>query len=402
MTALATETPAVPPAPATPSTAEILGGRMEALDGLRGLGLVMVVLGHSFLMLPAWAQLLPDAVVCQPLKMTWIGVDFFFVLSGFLISGILLDSKGGKGYFKSFYARRVLRIFPLNYGALAVVFFILPLFRGPSLNDAWLFSHQAWFWGCLQNWLMAGRGGNIPGGAWVGHFWSLGIEEQFYVFWPLLVLLCSRRGLVAVCSLLIAGSFCVRVWMQSRGMDPGAIYMSTPARLDLLAWGAIVAALARGPGGLPALLRPAKIAFGCGVAVLLAAAVVDRQPSLHTFAMQRYGFSATGFLGAGLMVLLISLPPGTALSKVFCHPVATWMGRRSYATYVIHMFAVHSLRFSVGTRTVLATGSTVLGVLVTGACALAISVVLAEVSAKCLEEPALKLRKHFPIPRPAA
>src|SRR5262249_2846553 len=111
----------------------------------------------------------------------WMGVDLFFVLSGFLITGILLDSRGADGYFSSFYARRFLRIFPLYYGFLALWFLVLAYVFGSAYSDLFARERQVWFWSYTANW---GRPDEL--GA-LGHFWSLAIEEQFYLVWPLVV-----------------------------------------------------------------------------------------------------------------------------------------------------------------------------------------------------------------------
>ena len=111
---------------------------------------------------------------------TWFGVDLFFVLSGFLITGNLIDARGQSGYFRNFYARRTLRIFPLYYSVLVGVFLILPL-AAPLIHlpDAYsdLSRNQLWLWSYLQNYVQAKGPHQLPG---FGHFWSLAVEEQFY------------------------------------------------------------------------------------------------------------------------------------------------------------------------------------------------------------------------------
>jgi peptidoglycan/LPS O-acetylase OafA/YrhL len=128
------------------------------------------------------------------------GVDLFFVLSGFLITGVLLDAKGAPRYFRTFYVRRALRVLPLYYATLIALLWIVPL-AVPSLAvmAAALRMRQWWYWL---------HGTNILGAMHVrwsapfytAHFWSLAIEEQFYAMWPVIVLVCGRRRLLQVCA----------------------------------------------------------------------------------------------------------------------------------------------------------------------------------------------------------
>jgi hypothetical protein len=133
--------------------------------------------------------------ILRVLDLGWSGVDLFFVLSGFLITGILLDSRESHGYFRTFYARRVLRIFPLFF---AYLFLVLVVFRYAwiwySGRDLWSATNPWWYFSYLLNW-KPDHGYND---LYLGHLWSLAIEEQFYLVWPLVVWLLSpppaRRG----------------------------------------------------------------------------------------------------------------------------------------------------------------------------------------------------------------
>ena len=120
------------------------------------------------------------------------GVELFFVLSGFLITGILYDARNEPHYFRNFYMRRLLRIFPLYYGVLTLVFLVaplIPLLRGPTLD--YLLDRQAWAWLYAVNIYIAKQGEwNF---SYLEHFWSLCIEEHFYFFWPLVVFVLARR-----------------------------------------------------------------------------------------------------------------------------------------------------------------------------------------------------------------
>src|SRR5215212_1144495 len=149
-----------------------------ALDGLRGVAILLVVASHfvSNLHLSVHGWSWPFAGLAHA---GWSGVDLFFVLSGFLITGILVDARGSRSYFKAFYARRALRILPVYYGFLFAVFVLLPLLRlGAGDNYMLARQHQGWYWLHLTNVMMAW--GQVPGnGPYPSTlFWSLAVEEQ--------------------------------------------------------------------------------------------------------------------------------------------------------------------------------------------------------------------------------
>src|ERR1035437_5812327 len=162
---------------------------IRALDGIRGVAIILVMLHHFEHLIP------PCNIAIRFMKLMlsygWVGVDLFFALSGFLITGILLDTRKANNYFSAFYARRVLRIFPLYYSVLIVILgaaavwshrpHVLPLVADQKLSFLY-----------LTNWLVLWKGEWGPN--IVGHFWSLAVEEQFYLIWPLCVwLLISQR-----------------------------------------------------------------------------------------------------------------------------------------------------------------------------------------------------------------
>ena len=156
-----------------------------ALDVLRGIAILLVFFYHNFSFL-------------QVFEFGWIGVDLFFVLSGFLITDILLSSQGGRNFFRNFYARRFLRIFPLYYITLIAFFLLAPYVFSQQNADVVTYynTNQLWFWSHLQNWLFVNKG--MSSSPMLSHFWSLAVEEQFYLFWPLIIFILKdlkRSGL---------------------------------------------------------------------------------------------------------------------------------------------------------------------------------------------------------------
>jgi peptidoglycan/LPS O-acetylase OafA/YrhL len=173
-----------------------------ALDGLRGIAIVLVLLYHNFNFISFF-------------NFGWLGVDLFFVLSGFLITNQLLDNLNSKYYFSNFYIKRVLRIFPIYYLSLVLFFIIFPRIHGFPLNISFYLPHQLWYWVYLQNFsLIANHSSEATA---LNHFWSLAIEEQFYLLWPLFIFLIrDPKKLFCFClvSLLAILSSRILLWMQ--------------------------------------------------------------------------------------------------------------------------------------------------------------------------------------------
>src|SRR5919106_250426 len=184
------------------------GVPIPALDGLRGIAVILVMLHHFALYGTKPVSLFVDKALKAVLLSGWIGVDLFFVLSGFLITGILIDSKGGTRYFRTFYARRFLRIFPLYYGFLLAFLVLVPLLHPVGSAFTALLTEQGWYWTYLINWKIGLTG--WPEYYILGHFWTLAVEEQFSVFWPLVVFFSGRKTLLRTCCLLLLVCLAIR------------------------------------------------------------------------------------------------------------------------------------------------------------------------------------------------
>jgi peptidoglycan/LPS O-acetylase OafA/YrhL len=201
-----------------------------ALDGLRGVAILLVVLYHNF------------GFIKQSF-FGWLGVDLFFVLSGFLITDILLKTLGQANYLRNFYLRRILRIFPLYYLTLVLFLFVLPPLTSEKIEWTYYQENQGYFWIYLQNWLFIFR--NPANADILNHYWSLAVEEQFYIFWPLVVLLLKKtRWLLIFISLLLLSLVLFRFLLWILEIENIAYYnLYTFTRIDGICIGCIVALL---------------------------------------------------------------------------------------------------------------------------------------------------------------
>ena len=309
------------------------GARLLPLDGVRGLAVLIVVIHNS-----AW---IAGESVHFLLKLAgaiaatgWIGVQLFFVLSGFLITGILLDTRGKPEYFHSFYIRRVLRIFPLYYAVIALTIVVAPLLAwSPAWADAIRHSHRWAYWVYVQNWVTTS-----PGIDALSHTWSLAVEEQFYLVWPLVVWLVGRRSLTTLCLVAMMCTPLIRLALRLSGMDQNTAYAFTFARWDALAAGALVALLVRDDAGRMLLARwrgPSAALAGIGVVALVAV-----EHGFHSFDLyvQVIGQSLIAILSASLIAFAVEDGPQAPkrLQSFLSTDGLRTLGKYSYAMYLFH------------------------------------------------------------------
>jgi peptidoglycan/LPS O-acetylase OafA/YrhL len=268
------------------------------------------------------------------------GVELFFILSGFLITGILYDGRNRPHYFRNFFMRRLLRIFPLYYGVLALVFFVVPLIsllRGPTLD--YLVDRQAWAWLYAVNIYIARNG------EWsfyyLNHFWSLAIEEHFYLFWPLVVFVLARRpwALIAASLAMSLGAMLARLIGSLAGLSWWTTYSLTPFRLDGLALGAFLAVMARQPDALEWLVRSlprvATLVGGLLSGTFIWTLLVSRH-GLELILPVRAAFFL--ILLACLLVWSVIAEEQSVTSRFFCSRFMVFLGTYSYGLYVYHHF----------------------------------------------------------------
>ena len=358
-----------------------------ALDGLRGTAITLVLLFHLL-----WANGAAGGVVVRFVSSVrqagWIGVDLFFALSGFLITGILFDSLGDGHYLKNFYVRRVLRIFPLYYGVLAVLWVVFHRSAADRHSLALLT-------GYLQNlpfWWHQGKTTALID--CTNSLWSLATEEQFYLVWPFLVLLVRKRARLAWLALGLALlAPVVRVLLLAHGAPIDEAYKMTICRADSLLGGAWLALAVRGP-------RREQVLRFAGPAFLLACAacvaIAWRYGSFDfeiNVAVDRYGFT---FLAVAMTSLLaMAQRPTTLVSRVMRAPALRFMGKYSYGLYVFHplLEEIYNVWLDPGLKAHV--HSKIVLHLLSLAIVLGLTIPLAMLSYRFYEKPFLKLKRFF-------
>jgi peptidoglycan/LPS O-acetylase OafA/YrhL len=317
-------------------------GFIPALDGLRGLAIILVLLHHLTYYRPTAGI---DAVIGDVIFFFWTGVDLFFVLSGFLITGILLDTRDGDGYFKNFYARRVLRIFPLYYLVLFIAFVVLPQF--PAVHQVVIAQDLSvdlppqWpYWFYLTNFSVAEYGW-VHG--WLDVAWSLAIEEQFYLIWPLVIWLCPPRLIAWLCTGIFIAEVFARSFARASDVDVLPIYVVTWFRVDGLVLGALLA-VARRKGLMPALGRLAPYVTIAAVAGLVAVTIMGGHTWWWNRRMQQFGYSLIAVLAGTMLVAAISRPPTSLWPRMLSAGWLRAFGKYSYCLYLIHLPVMRAVR----------------------------------------------------------
>jgi peptidoglycan/LPS O-acetylase OafA/YrhL len=363
---------------------------------VRGIAILMVMTGHF------WISAKPGTDAGRAFYLLvqngWIGVDLFFVLSGFLITGILVDAKGQPNYFRNFYARRALRIFPLYYAFLAIWFFVLPAVFDISRDATYAVdgATQFWFWAYLSNFLSVIPSLEMPHG--INHFWTLAIEEQFYLIWPAVVLALSTRALRIVCLALVPASFLFRLWLMTTDYSHTGGYVLTPARMGTLGMGAWLALAMRDPSLKAWVYRHSSKFFIGSVAGLVALNFPNLSMKGSEPAMQTFGFPLLAMFAASVIVHAVR---GDRSSRWYQRLLSSrrlrFLGKYSYGMYVLHLPIVvcfETLGFGISSFPRIG-GSDLFGALAFTLTAFIATIVAALVSWHVLEKRFLALKKNF-------
>ncbi|APG94664.1 acyltransferase family protein [Sinorhizobium americanum] len=343
------------------------------LDGLRALAVSLVLYGHFFAADGSyWGH---------------IGVRLFFVLSGFLITRLLLEARADSAFepavaLKSFYVRRALRIFPPYFAVLGFVW----MTGLESSKDVlgWHALYLSNFWYALQNewtpWVLC-------------HTWSLSIEEQFYIVWPLAVLLAPRRSVAAICLGVIAFSIAYRFYWPLTGTPSLARDLLPPASMDALAIGALLATRRSSGEAWPRWAERGWVPLMAISLILLWFRPTPKPPLLEWLAWM--GLEIFPLLPLALLVGSCSRGTGGNLGRFLeCGPMVS-VGRVSYGIYLYHAIV---LALVVKAQPLIPVNVSEQGpgrLLVAGAGTL----ILASISWIAFEQPLNALKRHFPYVR---
>jgi peptidoglycan/LPS O-acetylase OafA/YrhL len=338
--------------------------KIPQLDAVRGLAVLLVLL-HNTDRYPA--------LHLQPISTNgWMGVDLFFVLSGLLITGILLDTKQSDGYFRNFYARRCLRIWPLYFSALLFMFVIVPILRPSEAHTVFEARSSPW-WAYplfLQNFLVP-----IPIAATglLGVTWSLAVEEQFYLVWPLVVRFCTESQLRRIATTVICVSPGLRFYLSLHGVN---IYSNTFCRLDGLMAGALLALVIRS-----STFVAAKFVTHAWIAFLVAAPLAL---VLEAFNARWIGFSLIAAASVSFVYLAL-FSTQKWLQALLTSRVLVYTGAISYGIYLLQKIPLDATKsFHLDRHAFLALPLTA-----------AATYAMAALSWNLLEKPFLRLKRFF-------
>lgn len=296
------------------------GSYYPALDGLRGLAIILVVLLHNF-------------GYTSYFFFGWLGVDIFFVLSGFLITQIILRSVHEPGFLRKFYIRRALRIAPVYYLTLFLCLIILPLFRLGYIDISYFTKNQLWLWIYGQNWLYIfdrPHGTNL-----LLHLWSLAVEEQFYLFWPVTILLVRKpKILLLIAAILLALVICTRliIWAnQIEGID--YYLLCTFTRIDGICIGCILALIMQiNPEWIRKYTLPFVLSFA---AINLVFYYINKNRSFSLPYLAIIGYTSFAFV-FGYLVYEITTKKSMIIDFLFNNRPMKFFGKISYGLYVFH------------------------------------------------------------------
>jgi peptidoglycan/LPS O-acetylase OafA/YrhL len=305
---------------------------VRALDGIRGVAIILVA-GYHF------AKAISDeSRIVRPLLGAlyncWVGVDLFFVLSGYLITSGLVapTARSGGERLKRFYVRRVLRIFPLYYGTLVVASLVCPLigWRRPSWT----------FWLYVNNYAQ-GMDHAID---WLTHFWSLAVEEQFYLAWPLVVVALSPRGAVRVATTVVVIGLALRGLALAFAPFPLAstdyfLHHATPTHADALLLGALLALFQREPESTAARLfiRYRNVGFFVIAFAFLVPSYLSKGDDRAGRVAAAMSYLTLGVLFALFVALALEKKLSGTMTRALESRALVSCGRVSYGMYVFHV-----------------------------------------------------------------
>ncbi|MBN8704186.1 MAG: acyltransferase [Bacteroidetes bacterium] len=357
--------------------------RLKELDGIRGVAILLILVWHY------GNNLLynNNSTTAKYFKMltsyTWSGVDLFFTLSGFLLGGILLKQKKSTNYFKTFYTRRILRIFPIYFLTLSITFLLI--------NKLIPYSHSWLSEGMIPNWSYFTFTQNIfmglnetLGNRWVSHTWSLGLEEQFYIILPILIYFLPNRLLVII---LLLGCIAAPLFRYySNNWYESFNYLH--CRLDALFSGVLASILCKQTTVTNYIKSKTKWADGILIVWLLLTLMLScNKIQIH------YVLENTWFSGLFLFtVLVICNCKESIFYKIIVNPILTKLGIISYGVYLYHPLVLGVLHYLFLHQSPILMSSLDLYITILS---LIMTIVVATISYHFIEKPLIKLGHSY-------
>lgn len=301
--------------------------RVPELDGIRGVAIILVLVWHYFCDQIKVASPHPLYFLARAFGLSWSGVDLFFVLSGFLIGGILLDQREAANYFRVFYIRRICRIFPLYYAMLALFFVGLAFGMPQQAVMAPLFQGDLPCWSYavyLQNVFMGWQA--TLGAQFLAVTWSLAVEEQFYLMLPLVVYLAPRT----ILPWLLYGLILMALVLRGLFLSP-YLGLNLPFRLDALICGALLAYAVRQPGFMETIRARLRWLYGVFGLLLFGTAWI----TVAGCAYRNILYFWLALLYTTFLMVVLANPQGW-VARNMRWPILRWFGLLSYGIYILH------------------------------------------------------------------
>ena len=314
--------------------------RVQELDSLRGISIILVVAFHLFKRADYFTENETLHFITRLTSIGWVGVDIFFVLSGFLITSILLKTKDEKNYFKNFYTRRALRIFPLYFVFIAIILLLIPILDPDFTTEIprtlpILLIYQ-------QNWLMLFS--KTPLTTYLAVTWSLAIEEQFYLVWPAIVYFTRKETLIKISVGIIVLSILARIlgfllWDDIDWVST-FFYYNTFTRFEQLVFGGLLAVSFTYPywkERLRSISAPVFVIAFAAFLVLCISAFPHMVPLDQNISLILGGYTLVAVFSTALIALLLTHPERFVIRRLFQSKLLAFFGKYSYSIYLLHV-----------------------------------------------------------------
>jgi peptidoglycan/LPS O-acetylase OafA/YrhL len=373
---------------------QINASRISILDGIRAYAVLMVCIVHFFTIDETSLYETNKYLGIIFIKLSFIGlmgVPLFFLLSGFLITGILLDSKKSPKYFSTFYMRRFLRIFPLYYFVLAISFIALPFLIKIDNNGMKIIQQQGWLWtytSNIYNFICSNSWDGSSNFPWFSHFWSLCVEEHFYIFWPLLVYFTNDKWLPRIMWSIVCISALSVIFVYLNSSLVPILNWSTIKYAGVLSLGGVIAWYHKKGNQINVINHHRFIFYSLGALFIL----VHFIPRHYKIGYVIILFTSVLFFS---FLITYSLENNKITKFLFNYKPLFFVGKISYGIYVYHgllrpyfiQFIYSRLHDSVQNGIILSLAYTII-------CTL-ISILIAWISWELIESPILKYKKNF-------